>query len=426
VAGAAEPPISQLMHRALAHPDLISLAAGFVDQQSLPVAEVAAAAARVASDEAVAQAALQYGSTAGFAPLRRQILDALDTADAAAQRVADKSGSSARPVVDVDAVVLTAGSNQLLHLVTECVCEPGDIVLCAAPTYFVYLGLLAGLGIRAVGIDADEHGIQPAALAAQLARHRAAGEANRVKAVYVVSYFDNPSGATLSLARRRELLQTTADWAQTTGNRLLVLEDAAYRELRYAGDDLPSLFALDGEGETVVYAGTFSKSFAPGLRIGWGVVPRSLTGALLYWKGNIDFGSAHYNQVLMSKLIDAGDYRRQADALRATYRAKMQAMIAACERHFASIAGVDWRQAGGGLYVWLSLPETVDAGPRGALFDRAIAEGMLYVPGEFCYPAEGSPLRKNTMRLSFGVQSPERIDRGIAALARAIRATLAS
>lgn len=414
VSQSAEPPISDLMHRALAQPHLISLAAGFVDQHSLPVAETARAVAELAAEPDLARAALQYGTTLGHGPLREYVLDDVLAAD---RQPRAASG------LTTDRIVLTAGSNQMLHLVTECLCDPGDVVLCAAPTYFVYLGLLDGLGLCGVGVATDRDGIIPEAVQEELLRRKAAGEAHRVKAIYVVSYYDNPSSATLSLARRGRLVDLVRRWSRDNGQQVFILEDAAYRELRYAGDDLPSLRAFDEAGDTVVYAGTFSKSFSPGLRVGWGMLPPALVDPVCHFKGHIDFGSAHFNQAVMARVIESGLFRPHVEKLRAIYREKLAAMLRACERHFGGVPGVRWHAPSGGLYVWLTLDPSLDAGPRGKLFDRAVAAGMLYVPGEFSYASEGVLPQPNTIRLSFGVQTPARIEAGIAALAQAIRET---
>jgi 2-aminoadipate transaminase len=414
VSQSAKPPISDLMHRALAQPHLISLAAGFVDQHSLPAAETAQAVAALSSEPDLARVALQYGTTLGHAPLREYILDDVLAADRQPRTAANTA---------TDRLVLTAGSNQLLHLATECLCDPGDIVLCAAPTYFVYLGLLDGLGIRAIGVESDQNGLKPEAIEDQLLRHKLAGEAHRVKAIYVVSYYDNPSSATLSLERRRQLVDLARRWSHDSGQQLFILEDAAYRELRYVGADLPSIRSFDEAGDTVVYAGTFSKSFSPGLRVGWGILPPTLVDPVCHFKGHIDFGSAHFNQVLMARVIETGLFRPHLDKLRNVYRHKLAAMLAACDKHLRNLPGVSWQTPEGGLYVWLTLEESIDAGPNGDLFERAVAAGMLYVPGEFSYAADGIPAKCNTIRLSFGVQTPERIEQGIAALAQAIRET---
>ncbi len=191
------------MHHALAHPEVISLAAGFVDQQSLPVEVTLAAAQSLLGEPLRGRAALQYGTTAGYAPLREQVLHRLLEAD---------GSSPAEANVSLDQVVLTAGSNELLHLLADTLLDPGDIVICAAPSYFVFLGMAAGLGVRTIGVEMDEDGIIPEAVEDQLARLERAGELPRVKAIYVVSYFDNPSSITLAKERRGPLVEVAQRW----------------------------------------------------------------------------------------------------------------------------------------------------------------------------------------------------------------------
>jgi 2-aminoadipate transaminase len=410
---AGNSPISHLMHMALARPELISLAAGFVDPATLPVESAQSAIDAVLSKSASGRASLQYGTTAGLPELQEGVLARLLKAD---QSTANELNLS------VDQVVLTAGSNQLLHLIGETLLDPGDIVLCAAPTYFVFLGMLANQGARSVGVGSDGEGIIPDALDEELRRCEQRGELERVKAIYVVSYFDNPSNVTLSALRRGQIVEIAKRWSKR--QRIYVIEDAAYRELRYAGDDLPSLRSFDPEGETVIVAETFSKSFSPGIRVGWGILPKALVEPVCNQKGNIDFGAPNFNQHVMANVLRQELFEPHAERLRAAYREKLAAMLAAADQHLAKIPGVAWQRPTGGLYIWLTLPENVDAGPESALLRQALDAGVLYVPGEYCYPSEGQPIRRIMIRLSFGVQSPENISRGIAALARAIAAVV--
>ena len=257
--------ISRLMAEALARPDMVSLAAGFVDQVTLPVEATREALAAVWSQAAKAQAALQYGTTIGHKPLREAIAARLAAADAA-------TGFPSAP--SPDRVVVTAGSNQLLHLVADTLLDPGDIVLCAAPSYFVFMATLANVGARTVGVETDFHGMLPESLEEELRRRKAAGELARVKAVYLVTYYDNPTGITTPLPRRRQLIEIVRRWSLE--GTIYLIEDAAYRELRYYGDDAPSLVALDDGGDRVIYAGTFSKPYSPGIRVGWGILPAKL------------------------------------------------------------------------------------------------------------------------------------------------------
>jgi len=402
--------ISFLMDTALARPELISLAAGFVDQQTLPVEATQAALEALFSDVDRARTALQYGTTMGYRPLREAVL---------AQLIQRDGPNAALDNVSADQILVTAGSNQLLHLLGEVMFEPGDIVLCGSPSYFVFLGTVLGQGVRSVGVASDASGIKPEALNEELSRLEATGELHRVRAIYVVSYYDNPAGVTLPADRRAEIADLARRFSRD--RTIYVIEDAAYRELRYRGDDTPSIRSYDPDGGTVVLAQTFSKSFSPGIRVGWGVLPPALVGPVSDLKSNIDFGSPNFSQHLMATVLELGLFDAHVDRLRQSYRQKLDAMLEACDEHLAAIDGVHWVRPDGGLYVWLELPDHIDAGPDGPLFDLAMAEGMFYVPGEYFYAAEGCVARGNTIRLSFGVQSCPRIREGVAALARAIR-----
>ena len=174
----------------------------------------------------------------------------------------------------------------------------------------------------------------------------------------------------------------------------------------------------------VVSTGTFSKSFSPGIRVGWGIIPRALVDPILHQKGNIDFGSPNFNQHLMAKVFELGLYEPHLVHLREVYRAKLAAMLSAADEHLGKIEGVRYGRSMGGLYVWLQLPEHIDTGPGHELFKRALEAGVIYVPGRYCYPNEGESARNNMIRLSFGVQSAVNIRRGVAALAEAIRGVL--
>lgn len=405
-----EPIANVLMAKTLAHPELVSLAAGFVDHDTLPVEPTGQALERIWSDPRTARTALQYGTTIGYPPLRKALLDRLLGAD---------GRSSADMHLSVDQVVVTAGSNQLLYLVGDVLLDPGDVVICGAPSYFVILGTLGNLGARTVGVEIDEHGLMPDAIEDELARLEAAGELGRVKLIYVCTYFDNPSSVTVPAERRAALVRTAQRWSRQT--KIFVIEDTAYRELRYYGDDIPSLRSFDPEGDTVIQVGSFSKSFSPGVRVGWGMLPAGLLEAVLSAKGNLDFGSPNFNQLLMATVLELGLFDPHVEKLRVTYRRKIDAILEAADEFLAPIGGIRWVRPTGGHYVWLRLPEAIDTGVAGRLFDLAAAEGVLYVPGEFCYPREGRPAPKNMLRLSFAFPSCESIRKGVEALGRAIR-----
>ncbi len=404
-----EPIANVLMAQTLAHPELISLAAGFVDHDTLPVEPTRRAWEAIWSDPQLARAALQYGTTLGYPPLREAIVERMLDADRQCGHGFD---------VSPDQVVMTAGSNQLLFLVGDTLLDPGDLVICGAPSYFVFLGTLKNLGANAMGVEIDEHGLIPEAVEDELARLKAAGELGRVKAIYVTTYCDNPSGITLPKERRFALIEIARRWS--TENKIYVIEDAAYRELRYYGEDTVSLRAFDEQGDRVIHAGTFSKSFSPGIRVGWGILPPELVKPVLAQKGNLDFGSPNLNQLLMATVLRMGLFDAHVTQLQESYRGKIDAVLEAADQFLAPIGGIRWVRPAGGLYVWLRLPEHLDTGLSGPLFDRAVEEGVLYVPGEYCYPEAPRPPAKNMLRLSFGIPSRESIRRGIEALARAI------
>lgn len=403
---AAGQPISSLMSQALANPNLVSLAAGFVDNATLPTDVAKAAIEKVFATQSSARAALQYGTTPGLPALREQIL----------QRFIRTDGVDS---VELEQVVLTAGSNQLLHLIAETLLNPRDIVLCTSPTYFVFMGALSNIGASSVGVASDEAGMIPVSLEETFEALESAGELGRVKAIYLVPYFDNPRGVCMTADRLAQVVEIAKRWSKL--HRIAVIEDAAYRELRYAGDDFPSARTFDEEGDTVIMTGTFSKSFSPGVRVGWGALPKHLAQGVCNQKGNIDFGSPNFNQHVMNEVLASDDYDHHVSHLRKGYAEKLNAMLSAAEQYFADIPGVSWTQPEGGLYVWLTLPETVAATTDGDLWNAAIDQGVLYVPGEYCYPTSGQPVCSNTIRLSFGVQSPAEINTGMRMLADALR-----
>lgn len=411
---ASEQAISFLMQQAVENRDVISLAAGLVDEASLPVEATRAAAEHLLAEDDRARQALQYGTTAGAERLRGMLMKHLASLE---------SCTASELGIELDQLVLTTGSQQLLSLAGEVLLDPGDICLLAAPTYFVFIGVLDGLGARAVPIATDANGMQMDALEAELALLESHGELERVKLIYLVSYYENPSGISLSADRREAVVDIAQRWSKQ--NRIFILEDTAYRQLHYDGRRLPSVWSYDADNETVILADTFSKSFAPGLRVGYGVCPKELVAPICDRKGNEDFGSANFNQHLIATVMELGLYDDHVRRLCESYRAKRDCMLRAAETYFSDIPGVSWVHPHGGLYVWMTLPDSVDTGFQSRLFQRATqAERVMYVPGELFYVGSPDELPRNHMRLSFGVQSLEGIDLGMKRLAGAVRAVV--
>ena len=403
--------IGFLMQQAVENADCISLAAGLVDEESLPVKIVREAVAELLSDAVSGRKLLQYGITPGPEPLLRVFRTNLARLEQRNDELRD---------LPLSQLVLTTGSQQLLSLVTQALFNPGDICLVAAPTYFVYIDVLQAAGAEIVPVTADADGMRPDSLAAALEQIQSEGKLDRVRLVYVVSDFDNPSGVSVSAERRPELLQIVQKYS--LDRRIFLLEDCAYRELRYDGNAIPSIWSLDKTHETVILAQTFSKSFSPGIRVGMGVLPQCLVKAVTDLKGNEDFGSAHLNQHIVARAIRTGEYADHVRSVCESYRRKRDAMVAMVEREFSGLPGVSWFKPQGGMYVWMRLPDHIATGFTGPLFQRATqVDKVMYVPGELSYPADWVDRPHCEMRLSFGVQNIVGIEAGIRRLASAVR-----
>ncbi len=385
----AQPPtIARLMALMLENPGLLSVAAGFTDTRTLPVAVVQAAVdtlARRGGDPEY----LQYGTNQGRPKLRALLADrllALETPP------------------DTDAVrknfFITNGSQQALYLAMQVLCDPGDIVLVDRPSYFVYLEMLVGLGVQARSLPVDADGrIDSAGLAALLETLRARGELGRVKAVYFVSYFSNPSARSLDEAEKNAI----ADTLTAAGVIVPVVEDAAYRELYYEQPhparsvlSLPSWAAFPK-----LYTSTLTKPFASGLKVGYGTSSDpGLLAKMLHVKGHHDFGTANYNQAILEEVLSTGGLDAQLAIIRPAYQRKMRALHGALIEAGLQELGWRWSVPGGGLYLWLAAPASLDTGLDSAFCHACVEAGVLYVPGDLCF---GDDAPKNFIRLSFGV-----------------------
>ena len=416
VLDAAPQPFSELVNLVFDRPELISLAAGLVDYDMLPAERVAPLVQEILADPKTAKAALQYGPTVGFAQFRSQLYDHLAALDHATP---DAYPGSAKDVV------VTTGSQELLNLIADTLIDRGDIVVAGWPSYFVYMTALTTFGATIRGVDLDENGMCPDKLDRLLSGLYAAGQIKRVKFVYVVSYHQNPTGITLTAERREQLFDVVRSWSEKAGQRILIVEDAAYRELTYTGEAPPSIKSLDTENQYVALCQTFSKPFSPGLKTGYGLIPEGLVEPITLCKDGRDFGSSNFNTYVLSRAMSSGAYDQHVQVLHKTYSAKIQATLDALDEHFADMDGVTWTHPTGGLYVWLTLPESVRTSRDSKLFEQALNEGILYVPGDYCYPLD--PTRQaptNLIRLAVGVPSIEAIREGVARLAKAVREVL--
>jgi len=373
-------------------PGVISFAGGIPDPALFPAAEAQAAYADVLGDAKLAWPALQYSVSEGYLPLRQWIVRHM--------------GSLGVPCAE-DNVVITSGSQQALEFLGRLLLSPGDTALVAAPTY---LGALQAFSASEPRYDElrPEDGNRTPQSYAQVA----AANDGRVKFAYVVPDFANPTGETLSLAGRNRLLDLADELD------IPVIEDSAYAMLRFEGERVPPIAALEVarrgsiDAARVVYCGTFSKVLSPGLRVGWIVAPKPLVRRLVLIKQASDLNNSTINQIVMHRMAEAV-YDRQAVAACAHYRRRRDAMLAALGRHMPK--GASWTRPGGGLFVWLRLPEGCDAAK---LLERAVAEeGVAFVPGAaFHYDGRG----RNCARLSYSLPSEDQIEDGIARLAKLI------
>ena len=430
-----EPPISWLMHAALSRPKLISLAAGFTDNASLPVAEARAALNQVLRSPKTGQPALQYGITAGDTTLRQLTAEHLHNLDTQASQSFSSSSLVLEPkartrtkdddekVYSFERLLITSGSQQLLYMTTEALCDEGDIVLVEDPTYFVYLSILQSRGLRARAVRLERDGLDLAHLESVLQSLKRTGELWRVKMIYLVSYFQNPTGVTTSFEKKYGILKLLKKFERDAGHPIYLLEDAAYRGLRFAGRDVPSALAADGAADRVIYAGTFTKPFATGARVGYGVLPEPVFTAVKHIKGNHDFGTANLLQQLFVRALASGLYGQQVARLQKRYAQKARVMKLAIKKHFPS--AVEWWEPEGGLYFWARLPRGLATGMKSKVFSTALKNDVLYVPGELCYaddPARRKP--NHEMRISFGSASEKDIREGIKRLGNVLRKLL--
>ncbi len=372
-------------------PDVISLAGGLPDPSVFPLERVRESMGRVLADEGAA--ALNYGPNAGFTRLREWI----------AERMKARENVS----LSVENILVTSGGIEALNLVSMATLDPGDTVLVESPTYLAALHVLRSYEARIEAVPIDDEGLDPGALEEKLKELARAGR--RPRFLYVIPSFQNPSGATWSEERRRKIV------ALCERESVPIVEDHAYAELSYDGPREPSLKSISPDG--VIFIHTFSKIFGPGARLGWVAASPDLVERLGLCKLGTDQCANTLTQRLVYDYGRRGYIEDQIEASIAIYRRKRDSMEAAMKRHFPE--GTSFAHARGGFFVWVRLPEGVDSE---ALLLRAIEqEKTAFVAGPpfFAHTEDGSG--KNFMRLSFSYVPEDRIEEGIARLARAIR-----
>jgi DNA-binding transcriptional MocR family regulator len=370
-------------------PEIVSLAGGMPNISGLPLDAVSETIADLVSTRGAS--AMQYGSGQGDPVLREQICTVMRL-----------EGIDAHP----DDVVVSVGSQQAVDLVTRIFCDPGDVILCEAPSYVGALGVFRAYQADVVHVAMDEHGLVPRALREAIAVTRAAGRT--IKFLYTIPNYHNPAGVSMAPARRPEILDICRE------ADLLVLEDNPYGLLGF--DEQPYRALRADEAERVVYLGSFSKTFAPGFRVGWALAPHAVREKLVLAQESATLCPPTFSQLAVSSYLRDCDWMGQIKQFREMYRERRDALLDALEDHMPP--GTTWTKPDGGFYVWLTLPQKLDSK---AMLPRAVTERVAYVPGTAFY-ADGFGSR--CMRLSYCYPPPERIREGVRRLAGVIGAEL--
>jgi 2-aminoadipate transaminase len=365
--------------------DIVRFAMGSPAAEAMPTAVLCEAAATALGDPS--GAAFDYGASEGELALRESVLDL----------VRDQEGSAPAP----ERLLITAGGMQGLDLACKLFVDRGDLVVVESPTYTNGSATIAGYEGELLEAPIDEDGLIVDALPGLVA------DAGRPpKLIYVIPNFQNPTGVTLSLERRRRLIELAEAWGA------VILEDDPYAALRFEGEGVPSIEALAGDRVTVVGVRTFSKILAPGLRVGWLTAPPDIVAKMVFAKQSIDTCTNVPAQLLVDAFLRAGHLAPHLEALRQEYRARKQAMQAALAREFDDV-GVTFTDPQGGFFLWVTFPEPFDGAE---LFPAALAEGVAYIPGSAFSP---SGAFAPAIRLCFASTRPDRIEEGIRRLRRA-------
>jgi len=367
-------------------PEIISLAGGLPDTSTFPAEDLAALMARVAADASAR--ALQYGPTEGMNELKACIVQVM-----------------AAEGMDVgeDDLLVTTGGQQVIDLVCKTLIDPGDVIVAEAPTYPGAVPTFGAYEADVVQIEMDAGGMRVERLEETL--DQLEREGRTPKFIYTVPTFQNPAGVTMALDRRRRLVRLAAE------RELLVLEDNPYGLLRYEGDPLPPLYALD-RGEYVIYLGTFSKILSPGLRLGWTAAPRPVLEKLNLGKQGADLCSSTFGQYFVIEYFAQRNWRDLLGRLCELYRRRRNTMLDALAEHFPRQA--EWTRPAGGLFIWATLPDYIDTTD---LLARALRERVAFVPGRAAYlDGRGG----SSMRLNFSGVGEEDLREGVGRIGKVV------
>jgi len=365
-------------------PEVISFAGGLPAPELFPIETIDKVQHLVLQESGTR--ALQYTTTEGYAPLRAWIAD----------RMNKRLGTR----FDQDNILITHGSQQGLDLSGKVFLNEGDVVLCESPTYLAAISAFKAYGCRFIEIPTDKEGMDMEAL------DRTLKQTADVKLIYVIPTFQNPTGKTWNLEKRRRLAELASEY------NVAVVEDNPYGELRFEGEDLPSVKSFDQTGQ-VLCTGSFSKIFCPGFRIGWMAADKALIRKYVLIKQGTDLQCNTVAQMVIAKYLELYDIDEHIRKIVALYKKRRDVMLAAIEAHFPQ--DVKYTRPEGGLFTWMELPESTSARE---LLQRSLKENIAFVPGGSFYP--NNP-KENTLRLNYSNMPESSIEKGFEILGRIVK-----
>jgi 2-aminoadipate transaminase len=378
-------------------PGIISFGGGYPAPEVFPVDKFTEACQEVLNNPEKAQKALQYSASEGYLPLREMIA-----------RHTNRYGIN----ITADNVMITSGSQQALDLIGKVFVNPGDHILVESPTYLGALQAWTAYGAEYVTVPADDDGIRTDKLEEALRRGP--------KFMYLLPNFQNPTGVTIPLARRKEIVRLADRYG------VPIVEDDPYGQLRYEGEHIPPIGVLDDiirheennpNTGNAIYLSTFSKTLAPGMRLAWIIAPIPVISRMVQAKQGMDLHSATFNQYVTYEVARGGFIDEHVQLIRKIYGERRDVMLDSLEEHMPP--GVKWTHPQGGLFLWVTLPEGIDSAD---IFRKAVEEKVAFVPGASFYASGGG---ENTLRLNFSAEAPETINEGIARLGKVLRNELA-
>lgn len=370
--------------KAAADPKIISFGGGLPAPEMFPVEAMKKAADQVFDKHG--RQAMQYGASEGILPLRQYITE----------HVQEKENIQTDPAH----VLVTTGSEQAIDLVAKAYLDEGDTVLVEQPTYLCAIDVFKIYGAKFVGVEMDEDGMKMDALEETLKAHPEA------KLIYTVPNFQNPTGRTLAADRRKKLAELAAKYD------VIVLEDNPYGEIRFAGEHLPAVKSYD-QSDHVLYMGTFSKTLAPGFRLGWVIGPEKVIGALRVLKQSADLHTDNFVQYAVTQFVADNDLDQHVAKISKLYAQRKDLMIEGIKKYFP--AGVKYTNPDGGMFLWVEVPGVKDSI---ALFKQCLEHGVAFVPGDSFYAGQAQP---GTFRLNFSNMAEDKINEGMKLLGDALK-----